>query len=172
MPSLSQREKELLGPAISPFERSNKPDDRKVIKDGEDHSDEFTEYVHDAIDNGKPKHGYIELTLNELEELKRDGIYREKCFLWVIDEMSIKMIRENTRNTLRTPPIVCHTNLTGAGKAFVGGELFFCEDGNIYISPKSDRYGRPTQEQWQTALSYFRRVGYSNVIDILGWLSQ
>src|SRR2546422_4465658 len=170
MPSPNAEERNLLGPAIFPFERSEKPDDEKVLKDGEVHRDEFEDYIHDGIENRKPKHSYVELTVTEIEiYIKTDGRYPEKCFLWVLDEVSIKMIREKTRNVLRAlkPEYVCHTNLTGGGKAFVGGELFFGEDGKLYVSPFSDRYGKPTSKQWETVLSYFKRVGYTDVVDIL-----
>ncbi len=176
MPALTDDEKELLGPIISPFERSNKEGDRRVLKDGETHRDEFEEYIHDAIENHKPTHGYVELTQAEIENhINRTGRYQKKCFLWVIDGVSIKMIRERTRNVLRAlnPEHVCHTNLTGAGKAFLGGELFFGEDGTLYINYFSDRYGNPTSDvQWQTVLSYLRRVGYANVVDILELLAD
>jgi hypothetical protein len=175
MPTLSKEEKEALHPIISPFERSDKVEESRVLKEGETHKDEFQDYIHDAIDDHRPVSNYIELTVEEVEiYIKVKGRYQEKCFLWVIDDTSIKMIREKTRNVLRTlaPEYVCHTNLTGGGKAFVGGELFFGEDGSIYINPFSDRYGKPSPQQWQTALNYFRRVGYENIVDILELLSQ
>ena len=174
MPALSQEEKDSLNPIISPFERSKEQKER-ILRDGETSRGEFEEYIHDAIDNNRPRHNYIELTVEEVQEhIKVRGRYKEKCFLWVIDETSIKIIREKTRNVLRThdPECVCHTNLTGGGKAFIGGELFFGEDGYIYINYFSDRYGNPSEIQWQTALSYFRRVGYKNVIDILELLTK
>lgn len=176
MPALTDQEKALLGPIISPFERSGKEAERRVLKDGETNRDEFEEYIHDGIENRKPKHGYVELTNVEIEiHLRKFGRYQEKCFLWVIDETSIKMIRERTRNVLRAldPEHVCHTNLTAAGKAFLGGELFFGEDGKLYINYFSDRYGHPTSDvQWQTVLSYLKRVGYTDVVDILELLAD
>lgn len=176
MPALTDKEKELLGPAISPFERSHKTDEQRVLRDGETHRAEFEEYIHDGIENDKPKphQNYVELSDAEVEaRIKIDGRYQEKCFLWVLDEVSIKMVREKTRNVLRAlnPEHVCHTNLTEGGTAFVGGELFFGEDGKIYVNYFSDRYGNPTSVQWQTVLTYLRRVGYTDLVDILELLS-
>jgi hypothetical protein len=172
MPALNEDEKALLGPPVSPFERSEKAEHLRVLRDGEDHRAEFEDFIYDAIDDDKPTQSYVELEIYEIDIIRNTGTYREKCFLWVIDDNdSIKMIRETTRNALRThDPYVCHTNLTGAGKAYLGGELFFCEDGNIYVSPKSDRYGWPSPQQWQAALNYFRRIGYGNLVDIWEWM--
>jgi hypothetical protein len=169
MAYLTQAEKNLLGPIIEPFERSNKSPDRKVIKDGEREKEEFLDFIHDAYQDDKPPK-YVVLNTEEIEiMISNGGRYREKCFLWVIDETSIKIIREKTRNVKRThdPECVCHTNLTGAGKAYVGGELFFGEDGNVYLNPFSDRYGKPSPNQWLTAKKYIISVGYNKIIDIL-----
>src|SRR6185436_18849228 len=74
------------------------------------------------------------------------GKFLEKCYLWIIDAVSIKIMLELTPNVLRgtaipQKPYVCHTNITGCQKAITGGEMYFCEDGNIYINFSSDRYG-------------------------------
>jgi len=173
MPALSQEDKNLLGKLIQPFERSQKAADKKVLKPGE--SEKFSDSIHDGIDNKKPKHNFVYVTTQEVESyIKTNGRYQEKCFLWIIDDVSIKIIREKTRNTLRThdETCVCHTNLTGAGEAYIGGEMFFCEDGKVYINYFSDRYGNPTEQQWETAKEYIKRVGYSDLIDILELLNN
>lgn len=175
MPALNQEEKALFGSSISPFERSIKSEEKKILRDGESSNREFQDFIHDAIEDGKPDYNYVEVTDEEIElYIKPTGRYKEKCFLWIIDEISIKILREKTRNVLRTfdPECVCHTNLTGGEKAFAGGELFFGEDGNIYINPFSDRYGNLNSQQWETVLSYFKRVGYDNLIDILELLEN
>ena len=51
--------------------------------------------------------------------------------------------------------------------AYVGGELFFGEDGYVYVNPFSDRYGNPSKTQWETSKKYIISVGYKNLIDIL-----
>jgi len=177
MPALSRKEKRMLGKMILPFEESAKAARDKRVRIGESHRDEFDKDIHDAIDNRKPRHRYVEVTRAEIERyIKKTGRYKRKSFLWILDDVSIKIIRERTPNRRRThdPDHVCHTNLTDSGKAFAGGEVFFGVDGNVYVNPFSDRYGgrRLTDEQWQTILNYFRRVGYENVVDILRLLEN
>lgn len=176
MAELTQEEKRLLGTIIKPFERSNKSPDKKQPKDGEVEMDEFLELIHSVDWDGKPPQ-YIYLRKDEIVALTDDPLtfranrtlYREKCFLWVIDSSLIRIIREKTRNVKRThdSDFVCHTNLTAWGEAYIGGELFFGEDGNIYINYFSDRYGNPSATQWEIAKQIFIRLGYENLIDIL-----
>jgi hypothetical protein len=172
MPVLTEREKKLLGPLIFPFEDSSKPPEEKQPKDGETDRSAFEDFIHDAANDGRPTRRYVELTVEEIERLKAEFRNSEKCFLWVIDEMSIKLIREKTPNPARThrQDYVCHTNLTGWGKAYAAGELFFGVDGKIYINHLSDRYGRDRLLQgnrWLTILRYFRRVGYKEIVDLV-----
>jgi hypothetical protein len=177
MPALSEKEKRTLGKMVSPFEESDKAARKKKVRTGESHRDEFERLIHDAIDNHRPIHRYAELTRAEIDRyIKTTGRYQAKCFLWILDDVSIKIIRERTPNRRRTHDRehVCHTNLTNNGKAFAGGEVFFGADGKVYVNPFSDRYGgrRLTDKQWQTVLNYFRRVGYTTVVDILELLAN
>ena len=98
-------------------------------------------------------------------------MYRSKCFLWVIDSGSLKIAREQIRNSKRSddPNYICHTNLTAAGEAFIGGEILFGVDGNAYINYFSDRYGgRGTPvDLWEAAKNVFRGLGYTEIIDFL-----
>ncbi|MDC8001139.1 hypothetical protein POV26_08825 [Aequorivita todarodis] len=171
MPALTKQHIEVLGPLIKPFERSSKKPELKRIRPGEGHNEEFLPYIHDGINNHKPE-PYYELTIQELEENRiMDGFkLLEKCYLWVIDDVSIKIIWEKTLNVLRGEELpkkmyVCHTNITGCKPAYIGGELHFCENGNIYVNFASDRYGRPeTEEKKQMAIQYMKDCGYKNVI--------
>jgi len=168
MPALNEKHISALKPLIDPFERSPSKNINNDLFEGEKHNDEFLPFIHDGIDNNKPKQ-YCEITIEELIEHKilNYGSFSDKCFLWVIDEISIKIIWEGTPNVLRSPigkPYVCHTNITACGKAYLGGEMYFCEDGNIYVNFKSDRYGRPqTEAQKEMAIQYMQDVGYRNV---------
>ena len=176
MAELTQKEKDLLGPIIKPFDRSDKSADKKKPKDGEIERDDFMEFIHTVIWDGEPPQ-HITLNQEEIASLRSNPLafrenkilYREKCFLWVIDNSSLRIIREKTRNARRThdSEFVCHTNLTAWGEAYIGGELFFGDDGNIYINFFSDRYGNPSVAQWETAKQFFIRIGYQNLIDIL-----
>jgi len=176
MADLTQAEKDLFGAIIKPFERSDKSSDKKQPKDGEVERDGFLQFIHTVDWDGEPPQ-HISLSQDEIISLTNDPLvfranrtlYREKCFLWVIDSSSLRIIREKTRNEKRThdSDFVCHTNLTAWGEAYIGGELLFGDDGNIYINYFSDRYGNPSATQWETAKQVFIRLGYQNLIDIL-----
>jgi len=98
------------------------------------------------------------------------GKLLDKCYLWVIDDVSIKIIWEKTSNVRRgeelpDKPFVCHTNITGCAPAYIGGELYFCADGNMYVNFASDRYGRPeTEAKKLMAIQYMRDVGYNPIM--------
>lgn len=176
MAELTQAEKQLLGTIIKPFGRSDKSLDKKEPKDGEVEMETFMEFIHTVDWDGQPPQ-YVTLNESEIASLTSDPLafrenrtlYREKCFLWVIDSSFLRIIREKTRNTKRVhdSEFVCHTNLTAWGEAYIGGELFFGDDGNIYINYFSDRYGNPSATQWQAAKQIFVRLGFQKLIDIL-----
>ena len=178
MSALTPEDISFLEPLISPFEESNKsPDDLDLS--GEKEKDVCESYIHDGRKNGKPKHHYVELTADEIATLRKEKKIRfpEKAFLWVIDEQSIKVVREKIPNVARAkkPDYVCHTNLTGYGKAYAGGEMFFGEDGKVYINWLSDRYGGDRLflgKRWQTILSHFQRVGYEDLVNMEEFLSS
>lgn len=175
MPLLTQDERNLLGPLINPFGRNQrKPAEERMLKVGESDRSAFETLIHSGENNGNPKQ-FEQITVDEIEILRnRSGKYPEKCFLWVIDDETIKIIKERNRNVLRThkPEYVCHTNLTGGGQAYIGGEIYFCVDGTKYISPSSDRYGDPSPEQWEAAKLYFIKVGYTPLIDIIEFFTS
>lgn len=168
MPALNNTHIVILQPLINPFDRSPDKTLENDLKEGEGHNNEFLQFIHDGIENNPPIQ-FTQITVAELNEhgILRGGSYRPKCFLWVIDSVSIKIIWEGTRNILRSSigkPFVCHTNITACSQAYIGGEMYFCEDGNIYVNFKSDRYGSPeTEEKKQMAIQYIRDVGYQNV---------
>lgn len=175
MPKLTEEEKEKFAPLIPAFGRnSRKPLEEKIPKDGETDREAFEHLIHPGDENGQPLQ-FVSISVTEVEIFRQRGCkWAEKSFLWVIDEESIKIIREQNANRLRThkPEFVCHTNLTGNGRAYIGGEIYFCEDGRKFISPFSDRYGDPTPEQWEAAKQYFQKVGYAPLIDILEFLAS
>lgn len=169
---------------IEPFARADKKtlDD---LKDGEREFDVCQEFAHIVEWDGEPPN-VIKLSTEEINMLKADFLdfrghpekspkkrdnYRKKCFLWVITENSLVIVREKIRNVKRThdPDYICHTNLTSAGKAYVAGEVLFGEDGFLYLNHFSDRYGgrNTPNELWQAVKTVFKELGYSNLIDIL-----
>jgi len=174
MPALTEEHIKILGPLINPFERNleKPPFDIEVLKArGEAHNNAFTYAIHNGIDNGLPTTPEKILTTQERDEYRilEGRKYLEKCYLWVIDEVSIKIMWEKTPNILRGAAIpekayVCHTNITGCQKALAGGEMYFCEDGNIYINFSSDRYGyRGTDERKKRVIEVMEYMEYKNI---------
>ncbi len=163
---------------IPPFNRSDKKTIEEDLKDGEAEYEVCAEFIHIVEWDGKPPL-LIELTFDEIAALKQDPnefrknreFYRSKCFLWIIDNHSLKIAREKIRNEKRAldPDYICHTNLTNAGQAYIGGEILFGEDGFIYINYYSDRYGgRNTPEElWIASKGIFRDLGYTHLVDFL-----
>jgi hypothetical protein len=174
MPALTEDHIKILGPLIDPFQRSsNKPPfNIEVLRErGEANSDEFSYAIHDGIDNGRPTTPDLMLTVQERDEnrILEGGKFLDKCYLWVIDEVSIKIMWEKTPNVLRgaafpEKPYVCHTNITGCRQALAGGEMYFCEDGNIYINFSSDRYGyRGRDGRKNSVVDAMEFMNYKNV---------
>jgi hypothetical protein len=128
--------------------------------------------IHNGIDDGRPTTPDLTLTIKERDEYRilEGGKYLEKCYLWIIDDVSIKIIWEKTPNVLRgavieKKPYVCHTNITGCQKAMVGGEMYFCEDGNIYMNFSSDRYGyRGDDNRKKRIVEVMEHMRYKNVM--------
>lgn len=163
---------------IEPFERNAKnktiADD---LKDGESEYDVCENHVHIVEWDGEPPM-YIQLTDEELAEFKSAPLefkkkdkdrYRAKCFLWVIESNCLKIAREAIPNEKRTDDsgFICHTNLTSAGAAYIGGEILFDKNHIGYVNFFSDRYGgenTPT-ELWEAAKNVFRGLGYETIID-------
>ena len=170
MPALEIRHQDVLGPLINPFDRSERKTLENDLLEGESHNDEFLDFIHDGIDNCFPK-PFRQVTIQELTEFRilDAGKHLEKCYLWVIDEMSIKIILELTSNEKRRKarperPYVCHTNITACKQAYIGGELYFCENGKIYINFASDRYGNPESvDKEDMVVAAMAHMGYNNV---------
>ena len=60
-----------------------------------------------------------------------------------------------------------HTNLTGGGKVYLGGELWFVSPTGLYVSGGSGRYPPINRDQLDCAVRVFRDLDY-DVIS-LGW---
>ena len=60
-----------------------------------------------------------------------------------------------------------HTNLTGGGEAYVGGELWFASNDSLYVSGGSGRYPPIDSRQLEQAVGVFRHYGYE--ARSLGW---
>lgn len=86
--------------------------------------------------------------------------------LWVIDEDGIPYVLDKELVELngRRPK---HTNLTGGGMAFVGGELWFEAKDRLWVSGGSGRYEPDTEALLLDSCRVFESLGYS--VLSLGW---
>ncbi len=91
------------------------------------------------------------------------GVY---TYLWVIDDRGVPYILDLAHPALgdQRPK---HTNLTGGGEAYVGGEMWFETDSSLWVSGKSGRYGPRYPALLQDSISVFRSYGYR--VQSLGW---
>ena len=142
---------ERLGPAVLPFERSQFT---RTVEDGED-----IIFV-DAILAVTGQSSINPTTLSAsiiTEDRPMAGKY-----LWIIDEQGLKIILESTSNPYADRKIVCHTNVTGGAPALQGGELWFGDNGKVYLNYKSGRYGAKIGLQGashrQAVLDFFRSL--------------
>ena len=60
-----------------------------------------------------------------------------------------------------------HTNLTGGGEAYLGGELWFSSESALYLSAGSGRYPPCNAAQLEEATEVFKSFGYD--VTSLGW---
>ena len=87
-------------------------------------------------------------------------------YLWVIDDRGIPYVIEAPMKALRNN-LPKHTNLTGGGPAYMGGELWFSSGSNMYLSGGSGRYPPRDQGQMDDAAGVFEAYNY--VVTSLGW---
>ncbi|MBO0931169.1 hypothetical protein [Fibrella aquatilis] len=121
----------------------------------------FDDFIFDATDGGKPS----ETIVTPVDEIKYERSVGR--YLWVIDRYGLKLILEATPNNALARGIVCHTNITGGEPALQGGELWFGDDGKVYINNKSGRYGSATPVQDAAVFDYFVSLGY-DVVQLSG----
>ena len=87
-------------------------------------------------------------------------------YLWVIDERGIPYILEE-RLAAICSNLPKHTNLTGGGLAYLGGELWFASPIVLYVSGGSGRYPPLDRQQLEDAVQVLMSYGYE--VDSLGW---
>ena len=90
----------------------------------------------------------------------------EHRYLWVIDVNGIPYIHEAPVQAIRDN-LPKHTNLTGGGEAYLGGELWFDSHTHLYVSGGSGRYPPINDGQLNCAVQVFRDFDYDATS--LGW---
>ena len=87
-------------------------------------------------------------------------------YLWVVDQRGIPYIIEE-RLLVIGSEVPKHTNLTGGGRAYLGGEIWFASEDVLYLSGGSGRYPPSNSRQLEAAAQVFESFGYE--ARSLGW---
>ncbi|MDE2937708.1 MAG: hypothetical protein OXR67_02135 [Chloroflexota bacterium] len=87
-------------------------------------------------------------------------------YIWVINAEGVPYILEVFQGESASE-LIKHTNLTGGGKAYVGGELWFSTDRKLFVSGGSGRYSPQDEKQLEAAVEVFRSFSYE--VTSLGW---
>lgn len=159
MPKPTEEIKKLIRELEEPFGRRNRAAGTN-LKPKKGETDDYRASNFDATEKGgqlPPRAKKISI----LPKTKTEGL-RHK-YLWVINDDGLFIQLEATPNPNAERQCICHTNLTNGEKAYQGGEIWFHEDGTVYINYASGRYGASTKEHRQGVLQYFREVGYSKL---------
>ena len=179
MAAPTPEEIKTFGELIQPFQRNKKGKSKDSLKPAHTINSiesSIGDKIYDATNDGMPTHpNEIIFVTNEiLSQIQGYKIEKEQkrvyCFLWVLNEEGIKILWENVKNPLDVEDgEVKHTNITEAGLAFHGGELFFASDKKIFVNNQSDRYGDSEPKHWSAVISYFQKTysGYQ-IIDFKG----
>lgn len=157
MPKPTEEIKQLIRQLEEPFARRNRAAGTK-LKPGRGEADDFTAKNYDATEDGLPK-GVKKI--KKLPETKKQGMLYK--YLWIINDNGLFLQLEDTPNPNAERGCICHTNLTKGEKAYQGGELWFHEDGTVYVNYASGRYGASTPDHQKGVLQYFEAVGYAKV---------
>ncbi len=143
---------------------------QRTIEKGEDNL--MPSY--DASLNGLPNDLVFATTIDQIKEEKDlesqkrySEITNRRKYLWVLAENKILLAYEpipveNPRG------FICHSNITGGGKAIIGGELWFLknekEEIEVHINFDSGRYKTiDAPKQHPLVYSLFECVGYQHV---------
>ena len=87
-------------------------------------------------------------------------------YLWVIDIRGIPYVFEVPIQVIGGT-LPKHSNLTGGGEAYLGGELWFTSASSLYLSGGSGRYPPINPTQLEEATEVFESFGYE--VYSLGW---
>lgn len=113
-----------------------------------------------------PKSRHVEKNMTTSSSIHLLG--RVSPCLWVALPKRVLIISEKAVYTRRLHlKKAKHTNLTGGGKAYYGGELWFVGKKAIVINGCSGRYGPRSEEQLASAVSVFSGFGWK--VNSLGW---
>jgi len=162
------KELKSFGELIEPFQRNTRGKTKSSLKPAHainSYESGIGDKIFDATNDGMPHHPKkINLVTDEIiSQIESYQIPKNEkklyCFLWLLNKDGLKLLWENVENLLdQEDREVKHTNITEAGLAFHGGELFFTNDNRIFVNNKSDRYGDSKSEHWRGVIAYFKKT--------------
>lgn len=157
-----------MGPPVEPFERNDW--NKRRIGVGETITVDFLNQIYTAQKGEYPPNLITinsEVIPNEYNKRSK-GAMKAAKYIWVIDNNGLRMMLDSVPNpqaTERNEANVCHTNITGGKKALQGGELWFDENGTVYINNLSGRYGAINEQQERAVFDYFS-LYYPKVVQL------
>lgn len=109
------------------------------------------------IDGAAP----AENAIARMDPISADGLPVPRR-LWVVREADVVHAEEECAfGKALASSAIKHTNLTGGGPAFSGGEFLMLPDDTLVVSGDSGRYGPRTADEMQDVAIAFRNAGYT-----------
>ncbi len=82
--------------------------------------------------------------------------------LWVVTEVDVLHAGKTCEFGLsRSRSELKHTNLTGGGAAYIGGELIVLDAATVVVNGDSGRYGPGSGKEIDSVLQAFTKSGYT-----------
>lgn len=100
-----------------------------------------------------------------------DDARADDVHLWVVRTEDVPFALE--KNTFANAKIgltqhkIKHSNLTGGGSAYCGGEILFLDENILVLSGRSGRYGPKSEAEMYSVAKAFRESGY--YVLSMGW---
>ena len=98
--------------------------------------------------------------------VSRDDEKSKNPYLWVIDQRGVPYIVEEGLAVIGSK-MPKHTNLTGGGGAYLGGQMWFASEEALYVSGGSGRYPPTDRRQLEEAVQVIESFGYE--VRSFGW---
>lgn len=109
-----------------------------------------------------------DVTLGHPPRSHQENSTSKSKYIWVITEKEVPAILELSEKAKFLPSKrATHTNLTGGGLAYCGGEVWFESGERIYVSGSSGRYPPRSIGELQDICLAFIQLGYS--VTSFGW---
>jgi hypothetical protein len=106
-----------------------------------------------------PVDGTVPLAAHDTPDLTEEMV--QEKHLWVVGEDGVPFAEERGAfGRSLASGVIKHSNLTGGGTAYSGGELVVLDKDKIIVNGYSGRYGPRTEAEMTAAAKAFRLSGY------------